>query len=166
MTATTQRLTAAPIRRADLDTLIAMHRDPAVMATLGGVRSPGTTRRFLATNVAHWARHGCGVWIFRERATGRVVGRGGLRHVRLEGVPEVEISYAVMREHWGRGFATEIARLSVDVGFRRFNLRDLVAFTLSTNAGSRHVMDKLGFRYHRDVMWHGVAHVLHRLARP
>jgi ribosomal-protein-alanine N-acetyltransferase len=165
MTFTTERLAAAPLSRADLDTLIAMHRDPSVMATLGGVRSPDVTREFFAKNVAHWARHGCGLWTFRDRTTGRFVGRGGLRHIRLERVPEIEISYALMREHWGRGFATEIAQLSVDVGFRHFNVRDLVAFTLPTNAGSRRVMEKVGFRYRREVMWYDVAHVLYRRER-
>lgn len=166
MTFTTKRLVATPLSRADLDPLVAMHRDPAVMATLGGVRAPHVTRGFFARNVAHWTRYGCGLWTFRERATGRFVGRGGLRHVRLEGVPEVEIAYALMPEYWGRGLATEIARLSVDVGFGRFNLRDLVAFTLPTNLGSRRVMEKLGFRYRRDVMWYGEPNVLYRLERP
>jgi [ribosomal protein S5]-alanine N-acetyltransferase len=165
MIATTKRLVATPLSRPDLDALIAMHRDPAVMATLGGVRPPDMTRKYLAKNVAHWTRRGVGLWIFRERTTGRFVGRGGLRHIELEGVPEVEIAYALLPEYWGRGLATEIARLSVDVAFRRFNMRDLVAFTLPTNTGSRRVMEKLGFRYQRDVVWHGVGNVLYRRER-
>lgn len=163
ITVATDHLIAAPLARADLDALIAMHRDPAVMATLGGVRSPALTRSYFARNIAHWARHGFGLWIFRERATGRFVGRGGLRRVQLEGVPEVEIGYALMPEYWGRGLATEIARLSVETA-ARFNIRELVAFALPTNRGSRRVMEKLGFRYQRDVLWFGVTNVLYRRA--
>src|SRR5688572_19388106 len=117
MIAATKRLVATPLSRPDLDALIAMHRNPAVMATLGGVRTADMTEKYLARNVAHWTRRGCGLWIFRERTTGRFVGRGGLRHVELEGVPEVEIAYALLPEYWGRGLATEIAQLSVDVAF-------------------------------------------------
>src|SRR3954467_6028820 len=103
------------LRIADLDTLTAMHRDRAVMATLGGVRSAHETRAFLARNLAHWARHGFGLWTFRTRSDGRYVGRGGLRHVTLGGVPEIEISYALMAEFWGRGLASEMAAAFLDV---------------------------------------------------
>jgi RimJ/RimL family protein N-acetyltransferase len=142
-----------------------MHRDPAVMATLGGVRSPAKTRAFLRANLRHWERYGFGLWIFRDRADGRFVGRGGLRHVRLHARPEVEISYALMSPYWGRGFATEIARASVDLG-ARLGAPSLVAFTLPDNHGSRRVMEKVGFRYERDILWGGLPHVLYRFAGP
>ena len=41
-------------------------------------------------------------------------------------------------------------------------LRDLVAFTLPSNLGSRGVMEKVGFRYERDIRWANLPHVLYR----
>jgi RimJ/RimL family protein N-acetyltransferase len=159
----TERLLASPLRADDFAVLCELHRDPAVMATLGGVRTDETTRAYLAENLAHWDEHGFGLWIFRERATGAFVGRGGLRHVMLEGQSEVEVTYALAREAWGKGFATEIARAAVDVAFRRLGLQDLVAFAIPENTASRRVMEKVGFRYERDIEHQGERHVLYRI---
>jgi RimJ/RimL family protein N-acetyltransferase len=163
---TTARLHGARLRTEDLGTLCALHRDPAVMATLGGVRSDEQTRDYLAANLAHWDRHGHGLWIFRDRVTGTFVGRGGLRHITIEDAPEVEVAYALARAAWGQGFATEIARASLDVGAGHLGLKDIVAFTEPDNRASRHVMEKVGFVYERDIVWHGLRHVLYRVHAP
>ena len=160
---TTERLAATRLRADDLDVLCELHRDPAVMVTLGGVRSDERTRAYLAENLAHWDEHGFGLWIFRERATSAFVGRGGLRHVVLEGESEVEVTYALAREAWGKGFATEIAIAALDVAFRQLGLQDLVAFATLENLGSRRVMEKVGFRHERDIVHHGESCVLYRL---
>jgi RimJ/RimL family protein N-acetyltransferase len=68
-------------------------------------------------------------------------------------------------DFWGRGLATELARESVRVGFGVLGVADLVCFTLPTNARSRRVMEKAGFRYERDVEHAGLPHVLYRLRR-
>jgi [ribosomal protein S5]-alanine N-acetyltransferase len=160
-TFTTERLVASRLSVADLAILCAMHRDPSVMTTLGGIRSPARTRAFLATNLRHWEQHGFGLWIFREKDGGGFVGRGGLRRVMLHGHPNVEINYALMPSFWGQGLATEIAMASVELS-GRLGVRSLVAFTLPDNHGSRRVMEKLGFGYERDILHGGVLHVLYR----
>lgn len=162
---TTKHLAATALSVADLETLVSMHRDPRVMVTLGGVRSAGQTRRFLAWNVAHWRRHGCGLWVFRNRADGRFVGRGGLRHTAIGGVPEVEIAYALLPEFWGKGLATEMARVCLDVGLHQLGLENVVAFTLPDNHASRRVMEKVGLRYEREIVHHDLRHMLYRRRR-
>ena len=160
---TSERLTVTRLRADDFDLLCELHRDPAVMAALGGVRSDERTRAFLAENLAHWDEHGFGLWIFRERATSAFVGRGGLRHVVLEGESEVEVTYALAREAWGKGFATEIATVALDVAFRQLGLQDLVAFAIPENVASRRVMEKVGLRYERAIVHQGERHVLYRI---
>ena len=164
-TVATKHLLGARLRIADLDELCAMHRDPAVMATLGGLRSAATTRAFLGENLRHWQRHDHGLWIFRDKGTGRFVGRGGLRRVTIHGRPEVEIAYALMPGYWGRGLATEMAQVSVDVALGPLGLHELVAYTIPTNHASRRVMAKLGFRHERSIFIHGLPHVLYRFTR-
>jgi RimJ/RimL family protein N-acetyltransferase len=161
ITFTTKRLVASRLCVAHLETLCAMHGDPAVMATLGGIRSPARTRAFLGRNLRHWERYGFGLWIFRHKTDGRFVGRGGLRHVTLHGRPDVEISYALMPTFWGKGLANEIATASVELS-RCLGMRSLVAFTLPGNRGSRRVMEKVGFGYERDILYTGIPHVLYR----
>ncbi len=139
-----------------------MHRDPRVMATLGGLRSDGETARYLRDKLDHWERFGYGIWTFWDRNDGRFVGRGGLRHTRVEGEAEVELSYALAAEFWNRGLATEMAGAIVRLAFGRFGLEEVVSLALPTNLASRRVMEKAGFGYERDVVHAGSPHVLYR----
>ncbi|MHC4549465.1 MAG: GNAT family N-acetyltransferase [Planctomycetota bacterium] len=159
----TDRLAAARLRAADLDDLCRLHRDPRVMATLGGVRSADETRQGLAKALAHWERHGFGIWVFRDRADGVFVGRAGLRHLPVDGCDEVELLYALRAEHWGRGLATEMAGALVNMGFEHLGLTNVIALALPTNRASRRVMEKAGLQYERDVIHASLPHVLYRL---
>ena len=88
------------------------------------------------------------------------------RHVLVEGRDEVEVGYGFVPEYWGRGFATELARESVRVGFNELRLPNMVSFTLPTNLASRRVMEKAGFRYERDFIYANLTHVLYRQRAP
>jgi RimJ/RimL family protein N-acetyltransferase len=90
----TARLLLRRMRSDDFDELDRMHRDPAVMATLGGVRSAAQTADFLTQALAHWERHGFGIWMAHDLRSGRFAGRGGPRHVSVEGQDEVEVGTA------------------------------------------------------------------------
>jgi [ribosomal protein S5]-alanine N-acetyltransferase len=160
----TARLLLTRLQAADFDDLHAMHSDPQVMATLGGVRSRDETQRVLDLLVSNWETDGFGYWLARERASGGFAGRGGLRRVRLEGRPEVEVGYALMPAYWGRGLATELARESVRVAFAELGVRELVCFTLPINRASQQVMQRAGFRYAGDTVWADLPHVLYRLS--
>ena len=70
----TDRLLLTRMRDDDLDDLCRMHRDPQVMATLGGVRSDETTAKFLPGAMSHWEGHGVGFWTVRAGATVRSAG--------------------------------------------------------------------------------------------
>jgi RimJ/RimL family protein N-acetyltransferase len=166
----TDRLIGRRLRAADFDDLARMHRDPRVMATLapagapnGGLLSDDETRRFLRRNLEHWDRHGYGLWLFRDRADGRFVGRGGLKRTSVDGRDEVELAYAVMADYWGRGLATEMAEAVLAAGFERLGLPEIVCFTLTTNRASQRVMEKAGFVYEREIVHAGLPHVLYRL---
>jgi ribosomal-protein-alanine N-acetyltransferase len=161
----TDRLIAERLSSEHLDELYRMHRDPRVMATLGppgapdGILSEEETRQFLRRHLDHWERYGYGLWAFRDRTNGRFVGRAGLYNTRVGGNDEVELAYALVAEHWGRGLAREI----LAVAFERLGMEELVCFTLTTNRASRRVMEKVGFEYEQDVVHAGQPHVLYRI---
>jgi RimJ/RimL family protein N-acetyltransferase len=161
--ARTARLLLRRMREDDRDDLRRMHTDPRVMATLGGVRDDRQTDEFLHGACTHWQRYGFGFWTVRDLATGRFAGRGGLLHTAITGGDDVEVAYAFLPEFWGRGLATELAHESVRTAFEVLGLAEVVCFALPTNLASRRVMEKVGFRYERDVVYHELQHVLYRL---
>ena len=160
----TDRLVGECFRLDHYDQLCRLHRDPVVMATLGGVRSPEATRAFLQGKMDHWRTHGFGYWMFYQKETGRFAGRGGIQHIEIGGRAEVEVGYTVVAALWGRGYATEIARGLIAVGFDQLGLDDLVCFTLMGNRASQRVMAKAGFAFERTVTHEGKPHVLFRLS--
>jgi len=140
-----------------------MHQDSRVMATLKGIRPDHETRQFLHRELEHWERHDFGLWVFRDKADGEFVGRGGLRNTHVGGNDEVELAYALMPEFWGKGLATEMAQASLKVGFEQLGLVDVVCFTMTTNRASQRVMEKVGFKYERDIIHADLPHVFYRI---
>jgi ribosomal-protein-alanine N-acetyltransferase len=159
----TERLLAERLSEGDMADIRRMHRDPRVMATLGGLRSDEETARYLRDNLDHWDRYGYGIWALRDRTDGRFVGRAGLRNTHVGGEDEVELAYALVADYWNKGLATEMAKAILEVAFEELGLTDVVCFTLPTNGASRHVMEKAGFEYERDVVHAGLPHVLYRI---
>ena len=161
----TARLRLTRPRPEDLTDLIRINRDAKSMALLLGVRSAQETEGMLTRMIAHWEQHGFGWWVVFERDSGEFVGRGGLRQLNVEGKEEVEVAYGFLSEFWGRGYATELARESMRVGFKVLGLPELVCFTRPENKASERVMQKAGFVFERNGEWFGVPHVFYRLTR-
>jgi ribosomal-protein-alanine N-acetyltransferase len=56
-----------------------------------------------------------------------------------------EFGYWLGQEYWGRGIATEAARLVISYAFRRRGLRRLEAHVFAPNVVSARVLEKCGF---------------------
>ncbi|BBD57529.1 putative acetyltransferase [Nostoc sp. HK-01] len=159
----TNRLLAERLQFQHLNELNWMHQNQQVMATLGGVRSDEATRLFIFNNLHHWQRYGFGLWVFRDKVNHQFVGRAGLRHTDVEGNNEVELAYALMAKFWGQGLATEMGEKILQVGFEILKLREVVCFTLTTNKSSQRVMEKLGFKHERELIYANLPHLFYRL---
>jgi ribosomal-protein-alanine N-acetyltransferase len=163
VTFATPRLTGERLAERHLEELLCLHQDPQVMRTLGGARDAEWTASRLADQIEHWDRRGMGIYVVRERETGRFAGRVGLQAVVIDSVPEVEVLYALVPEFWGQGLATEAAGELVRIAFDVVDLQEVVAFTLIDNQASRRVMEKVGFLYERSGEHAGLPHVFYRL---
>jgi len=161
----TARLLAERMTEDHFRDLFLLWQDPRVMATLGGVRSEQVSREKLGQGLDHWNRYGFGIWALREKMTGNFVGHAGLRHLQVDGYPEIDLGYALRAEFWGQGLATEIARAVLSVGFEKLGFATITAMTLPTNLASRRVMEKAGFRYECETVYKDLPHVLYRIRR-
>jgi ribosomal-protein-alanine N-acetyltransferase len=138
--------------------------EPRVATMLGGAQTQEQWASFLRKDIAHWEVHDFGAWHAFERSTDQLVGRIGSHVTLVEGVLEVELAWAVHPDHWGQGYAAELAIPARDLVFSR-GVRSVVAFTLPDNTASRRVMEKLGMTYERDIVHADLPHVLYRATR-
>ena len=88
---------------------------------------------------------GWGFWAVEEKKSKRFLGFVGL-HVPLPELPFspcVEIGWRLAKEYWGKGYATEAAKASLEVAFGPLNLTEVYSFTPVGNTRSRAVMERL-----------------------
>jgi RimJ/RimL family protein N-acetyltransferase len=159
---TTARLIAERLREDHLADLVALHLDSEVSRYLGGVRSPEATAAYLATAMAHWDRHGFGLWALRTGA-GEFAGRAGIRHAVVDGMQEFELLYTLKRELWGRGLASEIAAALIGIAKSTLALPSLVGLVVVGNGASCHVLEKCGFTRERIMLSRGEEVAVYRL---
>ena len=159
----TDRLVAERLREDHLADLVALHLDPDVSRYLGGVRSAEVTKAYLATSMAHWDQHGFGLWALRIDG-GEFAGRAGIRRILVEDVPEFEILYALKRDFWGRGLASEIASALTGMARSQLQLPSLVGFVVAGNDASSRVLEKCGFTRERTMLSRGAEVLLYRSA--
>ena len=160
----TSRLTAERLDESHLDDLVALHLDPDVSRYLGGVRSAEATKAYLAVNLAHWDRHGFGLWVLRTQ-TGEFAGRAGIRHLVIDDTAEVEVAYTFKRALWGQGLASEIANALTRLGLVQLELPSLVGVVSVQNVASRRVLEKSNYILERSTLYHGDDVVLYRALR-
>ena len=91
--------------------------------------------------VASWPLRGLGPWTIEDR-TGQPVGAVVVNHEY--GDPEVELGWAVARDHEGQGIATEAARAARAWLFATQGLATLVSYIDPANAASVAVARRLG----------------------
>lgn len=161
-TFTTDRLTAERLREDHLADLVALHLDPEVSRYLGGVRQPEVTKTYLDVNMAHWERHGFGLWALHTK-DGAFAGRAGIRHLLVDDIDEIEIAYAFKRSLWGRGYASEIATAMTQIGLSRLALPSLIGVVYVGNVASRRVLENSNYLLERHTNRHGKDVVIYRI---
>ena len=146
----TERLVLRRFTEDDVDHLVELDGDPAVMHFITGGRP--TPRREIETDVlpaflGYYERFaGYGFWAAIEKSTGRFIGWFHFRPANDSPPDEVELGYRLRRAAWGKGYATEGSRALIDKGFAELGAERIVAFTMVVNAASRRVLEKAGMR--------------------
>jgi RimJ/RimL family protein N-acetyltransferase len=162
---TSARLRFEPLDEVHFDGLQAMNADPEVMRWLGQPATPEQTRAMIGRVRARWAAWGYSWWALLDRASGELVGAGGIQHLGAERTNPHELGWRLRRASWGQGLATEAARTLVRHGFEVLDAPRLCAIRHPHNAASRRVMDKLGMRYTGTELWDGAQVPVHVLTR-
>jgi RimJ/RimL family protein N-acetyltransferase len=149
----TARLTLLPLADQHLEWEIELDSDPDVMRYLSGHASTpedveaGHARRVAAAEKVD----GLGFWV--GLVEDEFVGWWTLQPAHGPDQPDdpgvADLGYRLLQRYWGRGLASEGARELVRYGFDDVGLDRIIAQTITVNARSRAVMERIGLTYVR-----------------
>jgi len=148
----TKRLLLRRFVTSDVDDLFKFYSDPDVIRYIPD--APGSyeeTREEL-----EWHRNGhpkfpeLGLWATIYKETDRFIGRCGLLPWTIDGQPEVEVAFALSKDYWGQGLATEAARGIVQYAFEHLQVSRLICLIDPDNQGSIHVATKIGMTFEKE----------------
>ena len=108
---------------------------------------------------------GWGFWAVEERESGHFIGYVGLHEPasNLPFNPCVEIGWRLLKEYWGRGYATEAGEEALRFAFEELKLDEVLSFTALVNHRSEAVMKRLGMKILDKNFEHPAIPVGHRL---
>ncbi|WP_307722175.1 GNAT family N-acetyltransferase [Pseudoduganella umbonata] len=146
MVLTTDRLLLRLWRAGDVEPFVALNADPAVTEFLPGPVTPEQAAALFDAQNAMYARHGCCYFAAELKETGELAGFVGLKYqdFSVPFAPCHEVGWRLASRYWGCGLASEGARAALRFGFERLALDEIVSFTVTDNARSRRLMQRLG----------------------
>jgi RimJ/RimL family protein N-acetyltransferase len=97
------------------------------------------------TMIGAWHAQGFAMFSVIEKQSGLWIGRLGPWHP--EGWPGREIGWAIARNYWGRGYASEGATAATNWAFDNLGWTDIIHSIAPANVASQRVAQKLGSRY-------------------
>lgn len=153
----TERLVLRLPHLEDAHAAVALLTDPVAMEFIGGVHPDAAAdpafvvRRWLD----RWDANGCGPFSIVRRDDGEWLGRCGLlvwdardwTHTTFDDAGEhaqPELGWALAREHWGGGYATEAALAVREWAYRSFGVDCLVSVIAPANVRSQRLAERLG----------------------
>ncbi|RPA19952.1 GNAT family N-acetyltransferase [Gordonia sp. OPL2] len=145
----TVRLRLRPVALSDVDAMVDLDSDPAVMRYVsGGVATPREVIEewVVPRAQAEQRAHRSGMWTAQDRYSSAFRGWFALRTPRHSNRSELELSYRLRRDSWGHGLATEAAHALLTMSFSEIGVERVFASTMAVNTASRRVMEKIGMR--------------------
>ena len=134
----------------DAGFILRLLNEPSWLRFIGdkGVRSLEDARAYILNGpVEMYSRLGFGLYLVELKAGGSPVGICGL--IKRDTLEDVDIGFALLPEHWGRGYAYEAASAVLAYGREVLGLRRVVAITSADNDSSARLLEKLGLRFER-----------------
>lgn len=146
----TKNLILRKFEETDAERMFLMDSNPEVMKYIGvaPLSDPNESKNIIKIIRQQYADNGVGRLAVIEKESGLLIGWSGLKLLTQEinGYNNVyDLGYRFLPEFWGKGYALESAKASLDYGFNELKTDIIYAHAHSENKGSNHILRKLGF---------------------
>jgi RimJ/RimL family protein N-acetyltransferase len=146
----TDRLALRELDAADAPFILELLNEPGWIRHIGdrGVRTAESAREYLLNGpMKMYREHGFGLWCVNLKGKGTPLGICGL--IKRAGLDDVDIGFAFLARHEGRGYAVESARAVLAHARSALGMARIVAITSVDNAGSIRLLEKIGLRFEK-----------------
>ncbi|AZA90523.1 Spermidine N(1)-acetyltransferase [Chryseobacterium nakagawai] len=165
----TQRLILREFEDADFEQVFLMDSDPEVMKYLGKpVINVDESKEAIKMIQKQYEENGVGRLAVIEKESDLMIGWSGLKLLKqpINGhVNTLDLGYRFIPEFWGKGYAIEAARASLNYGFNELDADAIYAYADSGNTGSNYILKKLGFKNTEEFEDSGVKCLWYELKR-
>lgn len=146
----TERLILRKLTEDDVDNIFLLDSNSDVMKYVGvpPVASKAESEKMVENILDQYKKNGTGRLAVIEKETNKFIGWSGIKLLTNEvnGFKNVyELGYRFLPEFWGKGYATESAKASLDLGFNQLNADKIYAYADIENQSSNSILTKLGF---------------------
>jgi [ribosomal protein S5]-alanine N-acetyltransferase len=142
----TERLLVRHYEVQDKENFFLLNGSEDVMRYIRPAKSKKECDLFLTETLAAYGQTpSLGRWAVDEKATGNFVGSFAIIPVP-EKTELIQLGYALLKDHWGKGYATELTIAGLKHAFAKMELPEIYGLTQKENLISQKVLLKAGFR--------------------
>lgn len=94
-----------------------------------------------------------GLQVLVDKNTNEFIGLCGLLAQEVDQQEEIEVGYHIFKKHWGKGYATEAAKLFIDYAFQHELSDSIVSVIDIENHRSQRVAIKNGLKIAKQTKW-------------
>jgi len=144
----TKRLRVRHFTSNDDDNYYALQGNPEVMQYIRAPKTREESDLFLKEKILSASkREFKGYWAVEEKDTHVFVGCFVIIPIP-DDVEKTQLGYSFLPEHWGKGYATEVAKEGVNYFYNRTPLNEIYGVVEVPNIASKKVLLKAGFKPH------------------
>jgi [ribosomal protein S5]-alanine N-acetyltransferase len=125
-----------------------------------------SAHEWINRQMARYARQEYGMQALIDKQSGRLVGQCGLIAKDIDGIPELEVGYGILKPYWGLGYAAEAARLFIDFAFGQPGVGSIISTISPGNRKSIRVAEKNGLTFEKISIWQDMELCVYRLHNP
>lgn len=141
----TERLLVRTYGENDNENFFLLNGNADVMRYIRPVKTRKECDEFLLEVIAYSeAEKLYGRWAVEDKLAKTFVGSFAI--IPVEGKEQMQLGYALLPEHWGKGYATELTREGLDYVFTKTPIDPIYAYTEGPNMPSQKVLLKAGFK--------------------
>ena len=138
----TERLYFREFTINDAQLIVDLNSDPRVTkyTEYGAITTLADAEKKLRTDLLLQYPNKLGRWAVFLKSNNEFIGWCGLKYIEKENIHT--LGYRFFYSHWGKGYATEAAKASLDYGMNILKLKSICAKAMKENTASINVMKK------------------------